>query len=183
MAGNHVIWRLCTRTHNPFLRSLPRANISHSNNHHAPQQQNKRARAHNPQQHTPQPYHTRTHTRERDKEMTSWFTNGWLRLGSKKRGQQQPKDENDKENEGWYPTNKKGACLCGARARATRQLRFVAQGYTHSGRRGEVGLLRSFGERRRLSSSLARSKRSIEMPFVGVYIGDIARVPRDFVAC
>ncbi|CAB1102431.1 unnamed protein product [Ectocarpus sp. CCAP 1310/34] len=40
--------------------------------------------------------------------MTSWFTNGWLRLGSKKRGQQLgSKDENDKENEGWYPTNKK----------------------------------------------------------------------------
>lgn len=51
--------------------------------------------------------------RERKTEMTSWFTNGWLRLGSKKRGQQLgSKDENDKENEGWYPTNKKGACAC-----------------------------------------------------------------------
>lgn len=40
--------------------------------------------------------------------MTSWFTNGWLRLGSKKRSQM--KDENNKENEGdSYPKMKKGA--------------------------------------------------------------------------
>lgn len=44
--------------------------------------------------------------------MTLWFTNGWLRLGSKKRAQRSDSDAEgaDKENaDRPYPTMKKGA--------------------------------------------------------------------------